>query len=174
MKIYLGADHAGFKLKEQVKKYLTNSGYEILDLGAKKFIKNDDYPDYARKVAEHVRSARSSTTELPACAKATARQAKMAKLRNQKDVFGILFCGSGQGVSIAANKIKGIRAVAVSNSRDAKMTRQHNDANVLCLSGWELSFDKAKKIIATFLNTPFSKEKRHLRRLKKIQQLEKF
>jgi len=148
MKIYLGADHAGFKLKEQVKKYLTNSRYEILDLGAKKFIKNDDYPDYAFKVGKMVSLPRGD--------------------------FGILFCGSGQGVCIAADKIKGIRAVAVSNPRDAKITREHNDANVLCLSGWELSFGEAKKIIATFLNTPFSKEKRHLRRLKKIQQLEKF
>lgn len=145
-RIFLGADHAGFKSKEQVKKYLANSGYEIFDLGAKKFIKNDDYPDYARKVALKVALSRD---------------------------FGILFCGSGQGVCIAANKVKGIRAVAVSNPRDAKLTREHNDANVLCLSG-KLNFQIARKIVKTWLETPFSGSARHVRRIKKIQQLEKF
>lgn len=153
--IYLGADHAGFKLKEQVKKYLANSGYEdspvglgprVFDLGAEKFDKNDDYPDYARKVALKVALSGDP---------------------------GVLFCGSGQGVCIAANKVKGIRAVAVSNPRDAKLARQHNDANVLCLSG-KLDFQIVQKIVKTWLETPFSGEKRHVRRIKKIQQLEKF
>ncbi len=145
MTIYLGADHAGFKLKEQIKKYLENSGYQVLDLGARKFIKDDDYPDYARKVASQVALSGG---------------------------FGILFCGSGQGVCIAANKIKGVRAVAVSNPRETKMAREHNDANVLCLSGWGVSLNRAKKIIDTFLKTPFSKEKRHIRRIRKIQRIE--
>jgi ribose 5-phosphate isomerase B len=145
MNIYLGADHAGFKLKEQVKKYLKNSEYKIFDLGAKRFIKTDDYPDYARKVASKV---------------------------SLNGGFGILFCGSGHGMCITANKIKGVRAVTVSSVREAMMVREHNNANVLCLSGWQISLKKAKKIIDAFLKTPFSKEKRHIRRLEKIKRIE--
>ncbi len=163
MEVYLGADHAGFKLKEQIKKYLKDSGYKIFDLGAKKFIKDDDYPDYARRVALKVAPASYRTNE------ASSGSGLQVALNGD---FGILFCGSGQGVCIAANKVKGVRAVAISNPREAKITREHNDANVLCLSGWEISFDKAKKIIDTFLKTLFSKEKRHVRRVEKIQRME--
>jgi ribose 5-phosphate isomerase B len=145
MIIYLGADHAGFKLKEQIKKYLKDSGYKIFDLGAKKFVKTDDYPDYAYKVGKKVASSRGD--------------------------FGVLFCGSGQGVCIAANKIKGVRAVAVLTAREAKLTREHNNANVLCLSG-KLNFQIAKKIVKIWIETPFSGAERHLRRLRKIQKLE--
>ncbi|MEA3272071.1 MAG: RpiB/LacA/LacB family sugar-phosphate isomerase, partial [Patescibacteria group bacterium] len=118
MKIFLGADHAGFKLKEQIKKYLEKSGHKVLDEGALKYNKKDDYPDFAAKVAKKVKG----------------------------DNSGVLVCGSSHGVCIAANKFKGVRAVAVSNTKDAKLTRQHNDANVLCLSGWDLSLSRAKKI----------------------------
>src|SRR5690349_50691 len=110
--IYIGADHAGFKLKESMKKYLDSLGVEYLDMGASKLNKNDDYPVYAVKVGVRVASSNS---------------------------IGILFCGSSQGMAIAANKIEGIRAVAVNNVKDAQLTRLHNDANVLCLSGWNTS-----------------------------------
>jgi ribose 5-phosphate isomerase B len=140
----LGADHAGFKLKEQIKKYLEKK-YKICDLGALEFNKNDDYPDYAAKVAR----------------------------RASAGGMGILFCGSSHGICIAANKIRGARAVAVQNVRDAKLTREHNNANVLCLSGWNLSFHSAKKIVDAWLKTEFSGEERHIRRIKKIEKLEK-
>ncbi len=145
MVIYIGSDHAGFKLKESMKKYLDSLGVEYEDLGAFKLNKNDDYPIYAAKVARKVASSHS---------------------------FGILFCGSSQGVCIAANKIKGIRAVAVNNVKDAEMTRLHNDANVLCLSGWNISRSSAEKIIKKFLFTLFSNEERHKRRIKEISRLE--
>ena len=144
MTIYLSADHAGFKLKEQIKKYLEKK-YNVSDLGAFKFEKTDDYPDFAAKVAKKV----------------------------SVGGMGILFCGSSHGVCIAANKIRGARAVAVSNIRDAKLTREHNDANVLCLSGWNLKLDAAKKIIDAWLKTEFSGEERHARRVGKIKQLER-
>lgn len=144
MTIYLGADHAGLKLKEQIKKYLEKK-YKVFDLGAFKFEKADDYPDFAAKVAKKVSAGGT----------------------------GLLFCGSSHGVCIAANKIQGIRAVAVSNIRDAKLTREHNNANVLCLSGWNLKLDVAKKIVDVWLKTEFSGEERHVRRLEKIKKLEK-
>ena|SRR3989344_8247342 len=142
MKIYLGADHAGFKLKEHLKKALANSN--TIDISPE-YEKDDDYPDIAAKVARAV-------------AKNKAK--------------GILFCGSAEGVCIAANKIKGIRAVAVWSEKNAKLSREHNDANVLCLSGWQLSPKKAVSIAKLWLKTPFSNESRHKRRIAKIKRLE--
>jgi len=152
--IYLGADHAGFELKEKVKDYLKQKGLEVEDLGAHALNKNDDYPDYGAAVAKKV------TTD-------------------PERSRGILFCGSAEGICIAANKIKGIRAVAVWTTVSAKLSREHNDANVLCLSGGQTltpipgtSFEDAKEIIDTWLSTPFSGEERHLRRIEKISNLE--
>ncbi|MEM4263337.1 MAG: ribose 5-phosphate isomerase B [Candidatus Woesearchaeota archaeon] len=143
MKIYLGADHAGFKLKEAVKNYLKKEKHDITDKGNTKLVMTDDYPDYAYKVAKAVAESKGKA-------------------------MGILFCGSSHGICIAANKVKGIRAVAVANERDAKLTREHNDANVLCLSGWNTPPAKAKKIIRVWLKTEFTYEPRHVRRIKKI------
>lgn len=140
-KVVIGADHAGFKIKEHVKKFLIKTGYDVFDEGADKLDKNDDYPIYAFKVAEKV---------------------------SKTDAKGILFCGSSEGVCIAANKIKGIRAVSVWSSENAKLSRQHNDANVLCLSGQQLKNKKAEKIILTWLKTKFSNHLRHKRRIKQI------
>jgi len=142
--VYIGADHAGFALKEQLKKFLKKKGYTVKDLGAHKLIKGDDYPDYAAKVAKAV----------------------------QKGGKGILICGSAEGVCIAANKFKSIRAVPVWTLQNAKLSRQHNDANILCLSGWELSKKKAEQIASTWLKTKFSGEARHIRRIRKIARLE--
>ncbi len=143
--VYIGADHAGFELKEHLKKFLHKKGYAVKDFGAHKFVKTDDYPDYAAKVAQAV----------------------------QKKGMGILICGSAEGICIAANKIKGIRGVAVWNLQNAKLSRQHNDANVLCLSGWQLPKKKAEQITLAWLKTPFSKEERHIRRINKIKRLER-
>jgi ribose 5-phosphate isomerase B len=144
--IFLGADHAGFKLKEQIKKYLLTQKLKFQDLGNFKLEKNDDYPEFGFKVAKTV--------------------AKNPQNR------GILICGSSFGVCIVANKVKGIRAVSVCNIKDAKLSRQHNDSNVLCLSGWDLKLEMAKKIVNIWLKTKFSRAKRHLRRLAIIKRYE--
>src|SRR3989344_9415461 len=115
--IYIGADHAGFKLKEKLKRYFDNWGIKYVDLGGKGE-EGDDYPDYAFKVAERV-----------------------ARDKNSK---GILICGTGTGMVIAANKIKGVRAAVAYDNYSAKMAREHNDANVLCLRG--RNFSDAKNL----------------------------
>ena len=143
--IYLGADHAGFVLKEHIKKFLQRKGYKIIDKGAKKLIKGDDYPIYGARVAKAV----------------------------QKTGKGILLCGSAEGICIVANKFKKIRATPIWTLQNAKLSRLHNDANVLCLSGWELSKKKAEKIVLTWLETAFSEEERHTKRIQEIRRLEK-
>ncbi len=145
-RVYLGADHAGFELKENIKSYLS-SKVQVQDIGAHKYNKHDDYPKYAEKVAKLVSKDKGSK--------------------------GILVCGSAQGMCITANKIKNVRAVTPNTQSEAKLTRQHNNANVLCLSGWNLSTKEAFKIVDTWLKTDFSKEPRHNRRLKEIARLEK-
>lgn len=147
MKIFIGADHAGFKLKEHLKKFLKSEGHQINDRGNLILEPKDDYPDFAAKVSREVVKSKESK--------------------------GILVCGSAEGICIAANKIKGIRAVAVWSLKNAKLSREHNDANVLCLSGWEISSKKAEQITLSWLSTKFSGEERHKRRIKKIKELEK-
>lgn len=140
--IYLGADHAGFELKEEVARHLRAEGLEFEDRGAAELDPDDDYPDYAFEVGEAVAA--------------------------DPDGIGILVCGSSEGVCIAANKVKGVRAVSVPNAEVATLARQHNDANVLCLSGWNQTIEEAEPIIDAFLDTPASEELRHLRRVGKI------
>ncbi|PIS30429.1 ribose 5-phosphate isomerase B [Candidatus Saganbacteria bacterium CG08_land_8_20_14_0_20_45_16] len=142
MKIALGSDHGGYKLKEIIKKYLQHKQLEFVDFGTDS-LQSVDYPDFAFPVAEAV-----------------------AKGEFEK---GILFCGSGVGVTITANKVPGIRAVNAYDTYTAKQSRQHGDCNVLCLGGRRLSKAKATKIVATWLRTDFSGDERHLRRLKKIE-----
>lgn len=144
-KIYIGGDHAGFKLKEKLKKWLVGKHVNVQDLGAFKLEKGDDYPDYAEKVARKVVKDKS---------------------------LGILICGSAQGVCIAANKIKGIRAVVPFSVKEAELSRQHEMANVICLSGWYFNPVKAQRLVWKFLRTPFSKDERHIRRINKIKALE--
>jgi ribose 5-phosphate isomerase B len=146
MRVMLASDHAGLRLKEKVKKYLARKKIEYEDLGTKSF-KSVDYPDYALKVAE-----------------------KVAKNKNTR---GILICGTGTGMTIAANKVKGIRAVAAYDAYSAKMSRIDNDTNVLGLRGRFFPFEKMKKIITVWLDTPFSGEKRHKRRINKIRDYER-
>lgn len=146
MRIIIASDHAGFRMKEKVKEYLRRKKIEYEDLGTES-LKSVDYPDYAIKVAE--------------------------KVTKNKNTRGILICGTGTGMAIAANKVKGIRAVAAYDAYSAKMSRIDNDTNVLGLRGRFFPFEKIKKIITVWLNTPFSGEKRHKKRIKKIADYER-
>ena len=147
MKIFIGSDHAGYNLKEKIKKHLIKLGIVFEDLGAKGFNPEDDYPDFAKKVAE-----------------------KVAKNPENK---GIMVCGTGLGSCISANKVKGIRAISAWNEKVAKQSREHLDANVLCLGARTQTIKEVKKIAKIWLETKFSKGKRHLRRIKKIRTIEK-
>ena len=141
MKIYIASDHAGFAVKEKIKKVLIKKKIKYVDLGTNS-ADSVDYPYYAFKVAK-----------------------KVAKNKNSR---GILICGSGIGMAIAANRIKGIRAVAAYDVYSAKMSRLHNDSNVLGLRARNFPFEKTKKIINAWISTEFSGELRHKKRIKKI------
>ena len=144
-KIPIGSDHAGFELKEQVKEYLAKLGYEPEDFGTTG-TESVDYPDYAAKVAGHVSSGERKR--------------------------GILVCGTGLGMSIAANKFKGVRAALVTDENLAALSRRHNDANVLALGGRTTSPDLARRIVKTWLDTEFEGG-RHSERVGKIAKSEK-
>ncbi len=152
MRVVIGADHGGFELKEQLKKFLKAGGYEIEDAGSLKMDGNDDYPDFARKVAEAV--------------------GKEGREIGQRNVMGILVCRSAAGMVIAANKVRGVRAVAAFDETSAIHSRQHNDANVLALSGDWLEAGAARNVLKAWLEAPYSNEARHTRRLKKILEME--
>lgn len=145
MKLLIGSDHGGIHLKEHLKKYLTDKGYEITDVGA--YTEDScDYPDYAAKLC-----------------------AELLKGTTDK---GILICGTGIGISIAANKCKGIRAAVCNDVYSAKMSREHNDANVLCMGERIVGVGVAELIADTWLKTDFAGG-RHARRVDKIMALEK-
>jgi len=146
MKIYLGTDHAGFELKENIKSYLIESGYEVEDCGAFSFDKNDDYPDFIAKAAIGV--SKNPTSK------------------------GIVFGKSGAGECIVANKINGIRAVLGFNKENVKLARLHNDANILSLGSAFVENELAEELVKLFLETPFSGEERHRRRIDKIRKIE--
>lgn len=146
MKAYLGTDHAGFDLKEKVKTFLQKEGYAVIDCGALTFDKNDDYPDFCSKAAEGV--------------------------AGNKGAMGFVFGKSGAGECIVANKVKGIRAVLAINEQNVQLSREHNDANVLSLGSDFVSVEKACALAKLFLETPFSNEERHKRRIEKIKKLE--
>ncbi len=151
MKIYIGTDHAGFELKEELKKFLKDLGCEVEDKGAYEFNREDDYPDFILPVV-----------------KAVAED-----IAKDLDSRGIVIGGSGQGEAIVANKVKKIRAAVVYDEYSAKMSREHNDANIVSLGTRTLSADKAKKLVKLWLETPFSNEERHKRRIEKIKTIEK-
>ena len=144
MKIFIGSDHGGFKLKEKIKEYLKELNHEYEDIGTNSN-ESCDYPDFAYKVAK-----------------------KVAETNGK----GIVICGTGIGVSMAANKVKGIRAASVFDEYTAKMSREHNNSNVLCLGERTTKENMAKKIVKIWLNTKFSKEERHHKRVDKIMKLE--
>lgn len=144
-KIIIGADHGGFELKGHIVKYLVEQGFEVEDVGTYSE-ESCDYPDIAQKLAKRVASGEFEK--------------------------GILICGTGIGISISANKIKGIRAALCGDVYSAKMTRKHNDANILCMGGRVVGRELAFMIVDTFLNTEFEGG-RHQRRIDKIHNLEK-
>jgi ribose 5-phosphate isomerase B len=146
MKIYLGSDHAGVRLKEKIKADLKRRKIPYEDLGTNA-LDPVDYPDYAFRVAERVAKHKGSR--------------------------GILICGTGTGMTIAANKVDGIRAVAAYDAYSAKMSRVDNDTNVLGLRGRYFPTERAKRIISAWLRTPFSGKPRHRNRLRKIADYEK-
>ena len=145
--IYLAADHRGFKVKEELKKYLRNLGYNFEDLGNKIFDPADDYTDFAERVAK--------------------------KVSREQENKGILICGSGIGMTIVANKFKKIRAALCFNEKMAQRARSHNDANILCLPADFLPLAKIKKIVKIWLETKFSNEENHKRRIEKIKRHER-
>lgn len=145
--IYIGADHRGYKLKEVLKSYLKELKFDFEDLGASELIFDDDYPDYAIKVAKKV-------------------------AENPKENLGILICGSGVGVDVVANKFKGIRSALVFNAEQARMSRNDDNANVLSLSADFIEENSAKEIVKIWLETPFSWLERYARRLEKVKEIE--
>lgn len=143
MKIVIGSDHGGYDLKEQIKSYLSDQSIAFDDLGT--YTKDSvDYPDFGKKVGHAVLSGAYD--------------------------FGIILCGTGIGISIAANKIKGIRAALVYDETTARLAREHNNANIIALGGRTTTREKAISIIDTFMNSTF--EQRHQTRIDKIKNIE--
>ncbi len=146
MKIYLAADHQGFHLKEKIFAYLSKHGYDVEDVGDQVLDPDDDFPQFAFM----------ATTKIIGS--------------EDKDPRAILICGGGQGMAIAANRVQGIRAVVVWNAHEAKMARHDNDSNVLALPASVLEDDEEawQGIIETWLNTPFARAARYIRRNKQL------
>ena len=143
-RIVVGSDHAGFRAKEIIKKYLEGAGYLVDDMGTHSE-ESVDYPDYAKSVGECVAAA--------------------------KGALGVLVCGTGIGVSIAANKVEGIRAALAHDSLTARRAREHNDANVIALGGKVVGDDEAIAIVQEFLSAEFAGG-RHQRRIDKITEMD--
>lgn len=143
MKVVVGSDHAGFLQKENIKQYLKSKNIEVVDLGAESEA-SVDYPDFGKKVGEAV--------------------------TKEPYDFGVVVCGTGIGISIAANKVKGVRAALVYDEETARLAKEHNNANILALGGRTTSKEDAKKIIDAYLETKF--EERHQNRIDKISKLE--
>lgn len=146
MRIYLGSDHAGFELKGQIKSYLIEQGFDTEDMGAHVYDENDDYPDLIKITA--------------------------VRVAQDKESMGIVFGKSGAGEVIVANKINGIRAVLAMNNENIKLSREHNDANMLAFGADFVTADSAKNMTKLFLNTRFSEDTRHKRRIEKIKEIE--
>lgn len=143
MKVVVGSDHAGFLQKENIKQYLKSKNIEVVDLGTESEA-SVDYPDFGKKVGEAV--------------------------TKEPYDFGVVVCGTGIGISIAANKVKGVRAALVYDEETARLAKEHNNANILALGGRTTSQEDAKKIIDAYLETKF--EERHQNRIDKISKLE--
>ncbi|WP_353093711.1 ribose 5-phosphate isomerase B [Tissierella praeacuta] len=144
MKIGIGSDHGGFELKEYIKEYLDKEGISYIDYGTNS-LDSVDYPDYGKKVAEAV----------------AAKEVNRA----------IVVCGTGIGISIACNKVKGIRCALCGDTYSARMSREHNDANILALGGRVIGRDLAIEIVSIWLKTEFSRG-RHEKRVEKISEIE--
>lgn len=145
MKVYIGADHGGYKLKEKLKNEFGGEDFQLVDMGAKILKQEDDYPEFAKKVC--------------------------LKVREEEDSFGVLICRSGIGMSIAANKMSGIRAGLCTNMGQTVKCRAHNNCNILVLAADFTEDSKAVGFMRTFLAGSFSEEERHKRRIKKAEAL---
>jgi ribose 5-phosphate isomerase B len=145
MKIAIGADHAGFEYKAKLADYLKSLGHIIIDVGTFS-TESSDYPDYGAKCSQKVCSGETE--------------------------MGILICGTGIGMSITANKFKGIRAAVCWNPETARLTREHNDANILCMGARFLTISECIEITDVFLKTPVKSEDKYLRRINKITNIE--
>ncbi|MBE6016089.1 MAG: ribose 5-phosphate isomerase B [Lachnospiraceae bacterium] len=141
--IAMGSDHAGYEMKLVLAEHLKERGYDVKDFGTYS-TESCDYPDFAKAVAKAVADGEAER--------------------------GILVCGTGIGMSIAANKVKGIRAAVLSDEFSAQATREHNDANILCLGARVIDNDKAIKLLDIFMDTPFSEGVNHIRRISKLEQ----
>lgn len=137
--VALGNDHAGTNMKKDISDFLNQKGYEVINVGTDD-VKSVDYPIYAKKVCDLI--------------------------NDKKADCGILICGTGIGMCMAANKEKGIRAAVVSDETSTKLTRLHNDCNVLCFGARIIGLELAKDIVSAFLETDFSNEEKHLKRIK--------
>jgi len=146
MRIAVGADHGGYPLNERVIEELRSSGHEITDFGTHDGSKPDDYPDYALKVGQAVQSGNAE--------------------------IGILICGSGVGAAVAANKLKGVRAALCGDTYSAHQSREHDDCNVLCMGARVVGVELAMEIMRAFVAARFTGEERHLRRVKKVAEIE--
>ena len=146
MKVFIGADHRGFTLKEELKSWLIGQRHEVEDVGNAAFDPNDDYPDFSFSVADKVVTSPGS--------------------------LGVIICGSGGGATFASNKVVGIRCVNGVESEDVRHNRDHNNINVLSLAADFIDSQKAKVLVKTFLTTPYKAEERFVRRLKKIEERE--
>lgn len=144
MKIFIGSDHAGYELKEKIKEYLSSLQHEVIDKGAFELNPTDDYPDFIIPTAEAV-------------------------AKNTKSL-GVILGGSGEGEQISANKIEGIRAIEYygGNLEIVKLGREHNNANILSLGARFISDEEALQAVKIFIETPFSNEERHIRRINKL------
>lgn len=148
MKIYIDSDHNGFALRQELADYLRRSGYDVIDVGTPQIEPDDDFPLAAGRVVNALRSSDAA------------------------DAKGMLICGSGQGVCIAANRFKGIRASLCWDNREAVSSRNDDDSNVLCLPARMITSDKAKAITHTWLTTPFAAAPRYKRRIAQLDALD--
>src|SRR5574342_666851 len=142
MRVYVGGDHAGFELKRHLVAVLSAAGHEVVDLGPTHHDPDDDYPTYCLRTAEHVVADPGS--------------------------LGVVIGGSGNGEQIAANKVVGARAALAWNEATARLAREHNDANVLSLGARMHSIPEAEAMVQVFLTTPFSRGRRHVRRIAQV------
>lgn len=151
MKIFIGADHRGFELKEKIKTWLEAETHQVIDCGNDHFDKDDDFPDFSINVAQKVVGEEKNGVE---------------------NVRGIVICGSGVGVNIAANKVLGARASTAIHGEEVRHARKHDDLNVLAISADYTSFEEAKDMIQIFLTEEFLAQEKYVRRLEKIHNFE--
>jgi len=146
VRVVIGTDHAGLALKTEIADWLRKRGHDLIDVGAHEYVATDDYPDFAKAVAEAVAEGKAER--------------------------GVLLCGSGVGACVVANKIPGIRAAMCHDTYSARQGVEHDDMNVLCVGGRVVGPELAKELVSAFLGARFTGEERHVRRLDKLRAIE--